>query len=91
MYAEVVVVLVSRVNHVTFWYKSKLRYSLTLLSPESDQHLISRYSNTVVSFTRITRIIELIANRRRFDCLTNSPCQYQKKIIENNMKKTDNS
>ena len=45
----------------------------------SDQHLISPYSKTTVLFIKIMRIKEMVANLRSFDCLTNSPCRYQRK------------
>ena len=48
------------------------------LSPRSDQHLISPYSNTNESFIKIVRIKEMIANPRSFDHLTNSPFQYRR-------------
>ena len=45
------------------------------LNPESDQHLISPYSNLAKSFVEIMRIKE-ITTQRSYGCKTNSPCQY---------------
>ena len=38
------------------------------LNPESDQHLISPYSNMAETFIKITRMKEMIATVRIFDC-----------------------
>ena len=59
------------------------------LNPESDQHLISPYSNISESFIKIMRTKEMIANWRVFDCSTNSLCQYWRKCIEESMEDMD--
>ena len=41
-----------------------------------DQHVTSPDSDTTEPFAKITRITEMIANARRSDCSTISPCQY---------------
>ena len=41
------------------------------------------------SFTKITRIKEMITTYRSFDCQTNSPCQYERKCIEKSMENMD--
>ena len=49
---------------------------------------ISTVYNASDTFIRIKRIKEMIANKRGFDCETNSPCQYQTtclKISRENM------
>ena len=58
-------------------------WSVNPFNPKSDQHLISPYNNVAESFIKILRKKEVIANLRSFDCYTNSPCQYQKKGMEN--------
>ena len=56
-------------------------------NPRSDQNLISPFSNTAKSFTKIMRTKEMIANLRNSDCWTNSPYQnyskYKEKSLEN--------
>ena len=59
------------------------------LNPESDQHLISPYSNISESFIKIMRTKEMIATWRVFDCSTNSPCQYWRKCIDESMENVD--
>ena len=39
-----------------------------MVNPESDQHLISPYSNMAETFIKITRMKEMIATVRIFDC-----------------------
>ena len=56
---------------------------------QSDQHLISQYINTAQSFTKITRIEEMIINLRSYNYVTNSPCQYQRKCIESSLENMD--
>ena len=56
---------------------------------QSDQHLISPYINTAQSFTKITKIEEMIINLRSYNCVTNSPCQYQRKCIESSLENMD--
>ena len=56
---------------------------------QSDQHLISRYINTAQSFTKITKIEEMIINLRSYNYVTNSPCQYQRKCIESSLENMD--
>ena len=51
--------------------------------------MISPYSNTAESFIRIMRIKEMIANLKRYDCKTNSPCQYQRKCIAKSVENMD--
>ena len=51
-------------------------------NPKNDQHLISPYSKTAESFTKIMRMKEMLTNLRSFDLQMNSICQYQKKHIE---------
>ena len=74
-------------------YKEKLDagHSLGLnpLNPDSDQYLISPYSNMAESFIKIMRINEMITTQRSFDCSTNSPCQYQRKCIGKSMENMD--
>ena len=43
---------------------------------------ISTVYNASDTFIRIKRIKEMIANKRGFDCETNSPCQYQRTCIK---------
>ena len=75
------------------WNEGELFLSfieLNLLNPldlRSGQH--SPYSNITESFIKITRIKEMITNLRGFDCQTNSPCQSQRKWIEEIMENTD--
>ena len=47
--------------------KDDFYHSSNPLYPESDQHLISVYSNTAESFIKITRIKKMITNLRSFD------------------------
>ena len=47
-----------------------------LLNPESDQHLISPYTNAAESFIKIMRIKEMISTKEALIAKTNSPCQY---------------
>ena len=56
---------------------------------QSDQHLISPYINTAQSFTKITKIEEMIINLRSYNYVTNSPCQYQRKCIESSLENMD--
>ena len=55
---------------------------LNPLNTQSDQHLFSPFSNATESSIKIMRIKEMINTLRGFECLTNSPCQYQRKCIE---------
>ena len=59
------------------------------LNPESDQHLISPYSNLAESFIKVMRIKEMITTQRSFHCETNSPCQYQRKCLKKSMENVD--
>ena len=58
---------------------------LNPLNTQSDQHLFSPFSNATESSIKIMRIKEMINTLRGFECLTNSPCQYQRKCIENSV------
>ena len=58
---------------VTFFCE-QLLCVLSPLNPKSDQHLISPYSNTAESFTKIMRMREMLANLRGFDIQINSIC-----------------
>ena len=54
-------------------------------NPRSAQHLISPHSTTAESFIKLTLSIsieEMIINVRSFDCQTNSPSEFQKKLTE---------
>ena len=53
--------------------KDDFYHSSNPLYPESDQHLISVYSNTAESFIKITRIKKMITNLRSFDWWNKSP------------------
>ena len=68
---------------------AQFQMRLNPLNPKSDQHVISPYSNTAESFTRIMRIKEMIANLKSYDCKTNSPCQYQRKCIAKSVENMD--
>ena len=43
-------------------------HKINPLNPESDQHLISPYINMAEPYIKVTRIKEMIATQRSFDC-----------------------
>ena len=71
--------------------QSSARFQMRLnpLNPKSDQHVISPYSNTAESFSKIMRRKEMITNPKSYDCETNSPCQYRRKCTEKSIENMD--
>lgn len=53
------------------------------LNPKSDLHSVTPNSITSQSNIKVMRVKETIKNEDAFDFLTNSPCQYHRKYMEN--------
>ena len=67
----------------------KNEVNLNYLNPKSDWHRSSPHNSTAKSSINIMRIQRIIANPRSFDYQMISPCQYQKKCIEESMENVD--